>query len=153
MIYGSRTTLRLFDKRRLGRVRLDPDVDALGPDAGEVGVAAFRDLVVRSSAPVKARLLDQHAIAGVGNLLADQVLWQAEVDPRRPADQLDREQLNRLHRALRTSIRRAIKGGGVHTLEVIPYRAAGQHCPRCGAPMQRATVGARTTWFCSSEQR
>ena len=81
--------LRLFDKRRLGRVRLDPDIDALGPDAGEVRLADFRELVAASRTPVKARLLDQHAVAGIGNLLADEVLWQAAIAPERPADELD----------------------------------------------------------------
>ncbi len=145
-------SLRLFDKRRLGRVRLDPDIEALGPDAAEVRVAEFREVVGRSRAPVKARLLDQHAIAGVGNLLADEALWQAAVDPRRPADQLDHDELTVLHRKLQVAIRHAIRNGGVHTGEIIDHRKQGEHCPRCGAPMRRATVGARTTWFCSSEQ-
>jgi formamidopyrimidine-DNA glycosylase len=102
--------------------------------------------------PVKARLLDQHAIAGVGNLLADEALWQAAVDPRRPADELDRAEVAVLHRKLRAAIRHAIKRGGVHTGEIIEHRRRGDHCPRCGAPMQRDTVGGRTTWFCSREQ-
>jgi formamidopyrimidine-DNA glycosylase len=144
--------LRLFDKRRLGRVRLDPDIDALGPDAAEVGVGQFREIVGRSRAPVKARLMDQSALAGVGNLLADEALWQAAVDPRRPADELSRDELTLLHRKVRAAIRQAIKHGGVHTGEVVPHRKRGGHCPRCGAPMERATVGGRTTWFCSSEQ-
>jgi formamidopyrimidine-DNA glycosylase len=144
--------LRLFDKRRLGRVRLDPAIAALGPDAGEVGRADFRALVGASRTQVKARLLDQHALAGVGNLLADEALWLAAVAPERPADELDREELDRLHRALRTAIRHAIKRGGVHTGEVIAHRTAGGHCPRCGAPMRRSVVGGRTTWACSVEQ-
>ena len=144
--------LRLFDKRRLGRVRLDPDIEVLGPDAGEVRLADFRALVGASRAPVKARLLDQHAIAGVGNLLADEALWQAAIAPERPADDLDRDDVARLHRELRKAIRHAIKRGGVHTGEVIAHRKPGDHCPRCGAPMRRTDVGGRTTWACSVEQ-
>jgi formamidopyrimidine-DNA glycosylase len=146
-------TLRLFDKRRLGRVYLDPDLDALGPDAGEVGVRDFRAIVGRGTAPVKARLLDQSAVAGVGNLLADQTLWQARIDPRRPSGELTADELTTLHRELRKAIRAAIKHGGVHTGEVIPYRHREAHCPRCGAEMQRATVGSRTTWWCPREQQ
>src|SRR5271169_4953408 len=74
-------SLVLFDKRRLGRVRLNPDIDALGPDAAEVTPADFRSLITRGSIAVKARLLDQSKIAGVGNLLADEILWQAKVSP------------------------------------------------------------------------
>ena len=152
LLFADGGSLRLFDKRRLGRVRLDPDIDALGPDAGEVRVAEFREILGRSHAPVKARLLDQHAIAGVGNLLADEALWQASIPPRKPADELDRDQVTTLHSKLRVAIRRAIRGGGVHTGEIIDHRASGEHCPRCGAPMRRDTVGGRTTWYCSREQ-
>jgi formamidopyrimidine-DNA glycosylase len=144
--------LRLFDKRRLGRVRLDPDIDALGPDAGEVRLPAFRALLARSHTGVKARLLDQHAIAGIGNLLVDETLWQAAISPERPADELDADEVARLHRALRRATRSAIKHGGVHTGEVVKHRRAGDHCPRCGAPMRRTVAGGRTTWACSVEQ-
>ncbi len=144
--------LRLLDKRRLGRVRLDPDLSALGPDAGEIGLDEFRERVGRGSAPIKARLLDQAVIAGVGNLLADEVLWQAEVGPQAPSGELAAETLSRLHRELRTSIRDAIRKGGVHTGEVMPHRRADAHCPRCGATMRQGKVGGRTTWWCSREQ-
>ena len=145
-------TLRLFDKRRLSRVRLDPDLDALGPDAAELGVAEFRRRLARGTAPVKARLLDQSVLAGVGNLLADETLWQARLDPRRRVDDLAPDELTALHRALRAATRSAIRQGGVHTGDVIGHRRSGEHCPRCGAPMSRGTVGGRTTWWCSQEQ-
>ncbi|MCY7401401.1 MAG: hypothetical protein LH477_10655 [Nocardioides sp.] len=145
-------SLRLFDKRRLGRVRLDPDLEALGPDAAEIGRDDFRERVGRGTAPLKARLLDQAVLAGVGNLLADEVLWRSELSPRRPAGDLSTEDLDVLRRELRAGIRHAIRHGGVHTGEVIPFRRAGAHCPRCGGEMLRATVGGRTTWWCAQEQ-
>ena len=152
LTFESGAVLRLFDKRRLSRVRLDPDLDALGPDAEEVGLREFRDLVGRGTAPVKARLLDQSAIAGVGNLLADETLWQARLDPRRRVDELDDDEVARLHRARHKATKAAIRHGGVHTGTVIPHRARGEHCPRCGAAMTRGTVGGRTTWWCPDEQ-
>ena len=146
-------SLRLVDPRRLGRARLDPDVHALGPDAAEVGREEFRSRVGHGRTAVKARLLDQSAIAGVGNLLADQTLWEARIDPRRRVDTLDEADLDHLRRTLRKATRTAISRGGVHTGEVIAHRAEGGRCPRCGATMQRGTVGGRTTWWCSREQR
>src|SRR5688572_28636980 len=80
---GGRMALR--DKRRLGRAVLEPDFSHVGPDAAEVGREEFRARVGRGAAPLKARLLDQGAIAGVGNLLADETLWRARLHPRRPA--------------------------------------------------------------------
>ena len=144
--------LLLIDPRRLGRVRLDPPVERLGPDAREITPAEFRAMLARGSAPVKARLLDQEAIAGVGNLLADQALWLAKINPARPVRELSRVEVDRLFRGVRRAVDSAVDGGGVHTLSVIPYRKADAVCPRCGAPMKRGTVGGRTTWWCTREQ-
>ena len=144
--------LRLFDKRRLGRVRLEPDIDALGPDAAEITRDELRARVGGSTAPVKARLLDQAVLAGVGNLLADEVLWQASMSPSRRANTLTTAELDKLRVVLRRCIRAATEHGGVHTGEVIGSRRKDATCPRCGAPMARGTVGGRTTWWCSREQ-
>src|SRR5487761_1447779 len=100
-------SLALFDKRRLGRVRLNPDIDALGPDAEEVTPAEFRALVSRGTIAVKARLLDQSRIAGVGNLLADETLWQARISPAAPVSSLRPEEVDRLYRALQTALKSA----------------------------------------------
>ena len=146
-------TMRLFDKRRLSRARLDPNLDALGPDAREVDRATFKDVVSGSTAPIKARLLDQSVIAGVGNLLADETLWRAKIKPSARVDTLSARTLTRLHDALHEATEDAVRQGGVHTGEVIPARHKGGTCPRCGASMHRDTVGGRTTWWCSKEQR
>jgi formamidopyrimidine-DNA glycosylase len=144
--------LLLVDPRRLGRVRLDPPVDTLGPDAATITPAQFRAVLARGTAPVKARLLDQEAVAGIGNLLADQILWSARINPGRRVDRLTPDDVDRLLRATRRAVRLAIKEGGVHTLELIPFRVAGGRCPRDGAPMAKSTVGTRTSWWCSREQ-
>jgi formamidopyrimidine-DNA glycosylase len=146
------TAILLVDPRRLGRVRLDPPVERLGPDALDITLPQFRAAMARGSAPVKARLLDQEALAGVGNLLADEALWRAKLNPSRPVDALTRTEVDRLRRALVATVAAAVSGGGVHTLPVIPFRHADARCPRCGAPMHRGVVGGRTTWWCSREQ-
>jgi formamidopyrimidine-DNA glycosylase len=146
-------SLALRDKRRLGRARLEPDVDALGPDAAEIPRADFRARVGRGSAPLKARLMDQGVVAGIGNLLADEILWRARLDPRRPAGELSVEELDRLRREVRAAMRSAVRRGGAHPGDVIAERRRDGHCPRCGAEMARATVGGRTTFWCPVEQR
>jgi formamidopyrimidine-DNA glycosylase len=147
---GGRLTLR--DKRRLGRAVLNPDLSGLGPDAAEISRDAFRARVGRGGAPLKARIMDQSVLAGVGNLLADEALWRARLDPRRPAGDLDDEELDRLRREIRFATRRAIALGGVHTGDVIGHRRRDGVCPRCGGDMARATIGGRTTYWCSREQ-
>jgi formamidopyrimidine-DNA glycosylase len=145
-------SLVLLDPRRLGRVWLNPDIAALGPDAGHVTAAQFRALVTRGTIAVKARLLDQSKIAGIGNLLADEILWQAKVSPLARADSLSAAQVNRLYRALKSVVESATAQGGAHTGGVIAARHPGGTCPRDGAPMVHGTVGGRSTWWCSREQ-
>lgn len=145
-------SLALRDKRRLGRAVLDPDLSRLGPDAAEVSRDEFRQCVGRGTAPLKARIMDQSVIAGVGNLLADETLWRAGLSPLREAGSLSEEELDHLRRALRTATRRAIRLGGVHKGELMPHRERGGTCPRCGSALERATVGGRTTFWCPREQ-
>jgi len=147
---GSR--LALIDPRRLGRVWLNPDIGALGPDATQVSPAQFRTLITTGTTTVKARLLDQSRIAGIGNLLADEILWQARVSPLAAVDSLSAAEVNRLYRALKSVLESAIGNGGAHTGEMIAARHPGGTCPRDGAPMAHGTVGGRSTWWCSREQ-
>ena len=144
--------LALYDPRRLGRVRLNPGIDALGPDALEVSREEFRDLITRGRIAVKARLLDQSKIAGVGNLLADEALWQARLWPAAPVNTLAPAQVDQLYAALRATLESAIASGGAHTGDVISARHPGGTCPRCGAEMHHGVVGGRSTWWCSREQ-
>jgi len=146
--------LALFDKRRLGRIVLNPDIDALGPDAAEVTPAQFRALITKGRVAVKARLLDQSKMAGIGNLLADEILWQAKISPATPVNRLQRKDVDRLYRVLRSVLAAALAaGGGAHTGDVIAARRPGGSGPRCGAEMAHGTVGGRSTWWCSREQR
>ncbi len=147
---GGRLALR--DKRRLGRAVIEPDFTHVGPDAAEVSRDVFRERVGRGTMALKARLLDQRTIAGVGNLLADEILWRARMSPLRPADSLRVDELDALRRVVRAAMRDAIRLGGAHTGAFIGARRRGALCPRCGAEVARATVGGRTTFWCPACQ-
>jgi formamidopyrimidine-DNA glycosylase len=143
---GSRFALR--DKRRLGRAVLNPDFSHVGPDAADVGRDDFRRIIGAGNAPLKARLLDQGAISGVGNLLADEGLWRARIAPQRATSTLSAEELDRLRRELRAAVRSAIRHGGVHTGSFVAVRGSDGSCPRCAGALSRGTVGGRTTYWC-----
>lgn len=147
---GGRLALR--DRRRLGRAVLNPDWSHIGPDAYVVGRDAFRRRVGTGSLALKAKIMDQSVISGVGNLLADQALWQAGFSPLRPAGELSDDELDHLRREIRLTTRRAIRLGGVHTGDFVAHRRRDGHCPRCGTPLARAAVGGRTTYWCPSCQ-
>ena len=147
---GGRMALR--DKRRLGRAVIEPDFSHVGPDAADVSRDVFRARVGRGTIALKARLLDQKSIAGVGNLLADETLWRAKLSPRRPAGELSQDELDHLRRVLRAATRDAIRKGGVHTGDFIGFRKRGAACPRCQTTLERATIGGRTTFWCPTCQ-
>jgi formamidopyrimidine-DNA glycosylase len=152
VIFEDGGRLMLVDPRRLGRVRLNPPVDQLGPDAQLITPAQFRAALAAGTVPIKARLMDQHRIAGIGNLLADEILWRARIHPARAVSSLTAPEESRLLRAGRDAIRAALRDGGVHTLTIIAHRRRGGTCPRDHAPMRTAAVGGRTSWWCSAEQ-
>ena len=145
-------TLYVRDPRRLGAVELDPDEDRLGPDAATVNLAYVRGVLERSRAPVKAVLMDQARISGLGNLLTDEALFRAGVDPARVATTLNDDEQRRVARAIAVTIRTLGKRGGSHTGDHMDARHRDSVCPRDGAPMLRRTIGGRTTYSCSIHQ-
>jgi len=150
--FGDGGTLVVRDPRRLGGVELDPDLDRLGPDALSVTLAELRHALADRVA-VKARLMDQSRLAGVGNLIADEILWRAGVAPERLAADLPAASVRRLHQHLVSGLADLIERGGSHTGDLQPHRRAGGRCPRDGAGLAHATVGGRSTWWCPKHQR
>lgn len=136
----------------------------LGPEplAGSFTRARLARAAEGRRAPVKAFLLDQRRIAGIGNIYADEALWRARIHPRTPAGELDASELARLHRSVRAALRRGVElqgstlrdyvtpdgtnGGMQHEFHV--YGRLGEPCDRCGRPIERIVVGGRGTWLC-----
>jgi formamidopyrimidine-DNA glycosylase len=166
---GSDVTYR--DVRRFGTwlVLRDDELDPyLAPRLGEepldaaFSAAALRDRLRGRRAPIKAALLDQRTLAGIGNIYADEALWRAKIDPRRPAGELPADELRKLHRGIRDALRAGIERQGATLRDYrTPDGASGrmQHefkvygrgvepCLRCGTPIEKTRLGGRGTWFC-----
>jgi formamidopyrimidine-DNA glycosylase len=140
------------DPRRLGGIELDPDEGRLGPDALTATLGELRRALAGAQVALKARLLDQSHLAGVGNLMADEILWRAGLAPTRLAASLSDQEIRRLHKHLRTGIAELIRRGGSHTGDLQPERHPGGRCPRDHTALVRATIGGRTTWWCPHHQ-
>jgi formamidopyrimidine-DNA glycosylase len=153
-----RGELRYADQRKLRGIWLADDDDAAarvmgeqGPDALDIGLRAFRDALSGRRGGLKATLMDQSVIAGLGNLLTDEVCWQARLHPARPVASLDADEIRRLHSAMRRVLRTAVRHGRVPGL---PRWLTGvrddpdPHCPRCGARLERGRMGGRTSLWC-----
>jgi formamidopyrimidine-DNA glycosylase len=144
--------LVMVDPRRLGGVVLDPDLSALGPDAATLSPLQLSAALTGSRAPLKAALLDQGRVAGLGNLLVDETLWRAGLPPVQSAGELTVEGLGHLAATVRATVRELSRRGGSHTGDLQEHRRRGGACPRCGAPLARDRVGGRTTYWCRSCQ-
>jgi formamidopyrimidine-DNA glycosylase len=149
--------LLLHDPRRFGSIEIAPDEDRLGPDALTVSPRDLRAALAigpgraATAAPLKARLMDQERLAGVGNLLADEILWRADLAPGRRT-QLDEQEFRRLHKVLRATLRQLARRGGSHMGELMEVRHDGGRCPRDGTELRREVVGGRTTYWCPAHQ-
>lgn len=135
---------------------LEPIVGRLGPDWLDVSARQFEDLLARRRGSIKAALMDQQFAAGLGNLTADEALWQARIDPRRPVQSLDQGERDALFRKIQKVLRDSLPYGLVPSKRTWLTAARGPRqatCPRCGAQLERATVAGRTTFLCPREQR
>ncbi|MDA8301002.1 MAG: formamidopyrimidine-DNA glycosylase [Actinomycetota bacterium] len=144
--------LVVSDVRRLGGVELDPDEGRLGYDAASVTEEELAQALSGSRSPLKARVMDQVHLAGLGNLSADEVLWRAGLSPFRPAASLAGAETRRLHHHLRASLADMAERGGSHTGDLMPERVAGGKCPRDGHLLRHDKIGGRTTWWCPAHQ-
>jgi formamidopyrimidine-DNA glycosylase len=146
--------VRFNDPRRLGHISLDPDLSGLGVDMNRVTPKRLRAVLVGRRTPIKSALLDQTVVAGLGNMLVDEVLWWAGVDPHRPAGSLDVGDLEELATAIRRRLPIMLRRGGSHTGVLSPaVRGTCPPCPRDGGGLRRARIGGRTAVWCPNHQR
>ncbi|MBX7214502.1 MAG: bifunctional DNA-formamidopyrimidine glycosylase/DNA-(apurinic or apyrimidinic site) lyase [Thermoflexales bacterium] len=154
--------LRFDDARKFGRVWLVDDpaevLQALGPDALDLGVDDFRARLAGKRGALKPLLLDQRVVAGIGNIYADEALWRARLSPLRAAAGMRATTAGRLHAAVQEALHAGLAANGASIDWVYPggnfqndfkaYGRTGQPCLRCGRPIRRIVVGQRATHFC-----
>jgi formamidopyrimidine-DNA glycosylase len=164
--------LRFVDPRRFGRLDfrdLRMGLGFAGPGAEPLTIEAeaFASLFRGRKLAIKAALLNQTLLAGVGNIYADESLFRAGIRPRRRAGQLTRVELERLRGTLRKVLERAIKLGGSSVsdyvdaegvrgffqLEHCVYQRTGEPCRKCGSAIKRIVVAGRSTHYCASCQQ
>lgn len=162
--------VRFVDPRRFGRIGVvaeDSEYEGPGTEPLTISAADFTALFRGRKTPIKAALLNQSLLHGVGNIYADESLFRAGVRPKRQAGRLTRAELARLHGALLTVLRQAIELGGSSVSDYVDadgvrgffqlehrvYGRTGLACKECGQPVQRIVVGGRSTHFCKQCQR
>jgi formamidopyrimidine-DNA glycosylase len=164
--------LRFVDPRRFGRLEFrelerGPAFGAPGAEPLEIGADEFASLFHGRRLPIKAALLNQKLLAGVGNIYADESLFRAGIRPRRAAGRLTRAELARLRQALKKVLRHAIRLGGSSVSDYVDadgergffqlqhfvYQRTGEPCRRCETPIRRTLIAGRGTHYCPQCQR
>jgi formamidopyrimidine-DNA glycosylase len=164
--------LRFVDPRRFGRLewrnlRSAAPFQAAGAEPLTVDASTFAALFRKRKLAIKAALLNQSLLTGVGNIYADESLFHAGIRPRRAAGRLSAAELERLRTCLQTVLRQAIQMGGSSVsdyvdaegvkgffqLEHCVYQRTGEPCRLCKAPIQKIVVGGRSTHYCAQCQR
>jgi formamidopyrimidine-DNA glycosylase len=157
-VLGRGTELRYNNMRRFGGAWLAHDArerdeitGPLGPDAAGLPAEKFERLLQGRRGSVKAALMDQRLIAGIGNLLSDEIAWRARVHPATPVGALDATAVRALHEALRGAVSESSRYGrvphGKRWLTRVRDERAGA-CPRCGTALRKRTIAGRTACWC-----
>ena len=159
------------DVRRFGTwLVLEPDelepylATRVGREPLEAGFTARRlaERLHNRRAPIKAALLDQRTLAGMGNIYVDEALWRARIHPLRPAGELDDAEIRRIHRGARQALEAGLArqgatlrdyrtpdgAAGAMQDEFKVYGRTGEPCDRCGTPIEKTRAGGRGTWYC-----
>jgi formamidopyrimidine-DNA glycosylase len=165
--------LRYTDIRRFGRIRilLDGEREALigrlGLDPLEMSEKDFRQTITSRSAQIKALLMDQRVLRGMGNIYTDESLSRAKIHPRRLGTKLSEREVKALYKAIRGVLTEAIRSRGSSVSDYVDsdgqrgefqlrhrvYQREGKKCFRCGGVIRRAIVAGRSSFFCPRCQR
>jgi formamidopyrimidine-DNA glycosylase len=161
--FADNCRLAFDDQRKFGEIELIKDVDdflqtrGLGPDALEIRFWQFKAIIGKHRGAVKAILLNQQVIAGIGNLYADEILFRACLHPATEAARLNDKDLRRLFRAMRYVLEKAIAlktdFNRLPKSWLLTRRGTRGRCPRCARALKSATIGGRTSWFCAHCQK
>src|SRR5438132_8582923 len=162
-VFANTYCLAFEDQRKFGEVSLVEDVDeylrkrGLGPDALDISLSQFSELLRTHRGAVKTILLNQKLIAGIGNIYADEILFRARVHPATQVSALKEKTVAKIFRAARNVLKKAIEAktdmDRMPKSWLLPHRGKGGKCPRCGRELKSATIGGRTTWFCTQCQQ
>jgi len=174
LLAGAERKLVYRDVRKFGRFELLPGSRTdfirdrrLGPDALNVGSDSLYERLHRTGRGLKAALLDQRLLAGLGNIYTDEVLFRERLSPLRRSDSLSRQQVRSLAKSIRTVLRAALRRRGTSISDYVDpggrrggfqfvlkvYGRQGEACPRCGGAIVRTLVAGRGTWTCPRCQR
>ena len=163
----------LADPRKFGKVWITNDVKSIIKNLGieplsrKFDLKEFKKILTKRTGTIKPLILNQSFIAGIGNYLADEILFRASIHPLRKANTLSKEEIKKLHNSIRHVIKKSIDYGGTTFLtfrgpegkkgefwkKLQVFRKTDKPCPHCKSPIKRIVVGQRGTHYCENKQK
>jgi Formamidopyrimidine-DNA glycosylase len=155
--------LAFDDPRKFGKINLASSVEdfvkekELGPDATEIDPKTFKQIFERKKGAIKSVLMDQHIIAGIGNIYSDEILFQACIHPKAPANKLNNAQIERIFKVMKmvleTSVEKRIAKEELPDSFIIPHRRKNGKCPNSDIKLKTIKVSSRTAYYCPECQK
>lgn len=163
LIFSDNSRLCFTCPRKLGKVYLSESLEAfkkehkLGVDAMDLDLKTFQKLLFNKRGSIKGALLDQHLIAGIGNMYADEILFQTKIHPNAGINQLSEAEIKALyknvHPVLKTVIKSQTEESALPENYLTPHRKSGADCPNGNSKIKKIKVAGRSTYFCPECQR
>ena len=155
--------LAFVDPRKFGKINLASSIEdflkekKLGPDAFEIDLETFKEIFEKRKGAIKSVLMDQHILAGIGNIYSDEILFQACIHPKTPANKLDKAQIEQIFKVmkavLKTSVDKRIKDEELPDSFIIPHRKKNGKCPNSNIKLKTIKISSRTAYYCPECQK
>lgn len=161
--FDDNSHLAFIDPRKFGKIYLTSEISnfikekRLGPDALNIDLKTFKNLYKKRRGALKSALMNQHVMAGVGNIYSDEILYQAQVHPKTPFYTLDdtkiTEIFNIMKEVLNTSINKQLNGQNLPDSYLIPHRVRNGKCPDSETKLKTIKIAGRTSYYCPECQK
>lgn len=155
--------LAFDDPRKFGKINLTPSIEdfikekKLGPDALEIDFETFKEIIKKRKGAIKSVLMDQHILAGVGNIYSDEILFQACIHPKLPSNKLDSTQIERIFKIMKKvfkiSVNKRIAEEDLPDSFIIPHRRKNGKCPNSNIKLKTVKISSRTAYYCPECQK
>ncbi len=161
--FEDKSHLAFDDPRKFGKINLTSSMEdfiekkKLGPDALEIDFKTFKEIFEKRRGAIKSALMDQHLLSGVGNIYSDEILFQACIHPKMPANKLDSTQMEQIFKimkdVLKMSINKRIKNEKLPDSFIIPHRKKNGKCPNSDIKLKTVKISSRTAYYCPECQK
>ncbi len=161
--FEDKSHLAFDDPRKFGKINLTSSMEdfikerKLGPDALEINFKTFKGIFEKRRGAIKSALMDQHILAGIGNIYSDEILFQSCIHPKMQANKLNNTQMEQIFKVMKEvlniSVNKRINGEELPDSFIIPHRRKDGKCPNSDVKLKTVKISSRTAYYCPERQK